>query len=71
MTPWEEHAARVRGSQIADLRYHWDGAYHFGWRNGRFTATRSDNGAVLTAETAAELSELVRLDYCHHPVPRQ
>lgn len=67
MTPWEQQQ-RQRG--LADLHWHWDGAYAFAWDDGKFTATRADDGAVITAGTLLDLKLAVQHDYAARPVPR-
>ncbi|MGH3217940.1 MAG: hypothetical protein ACRDPY_04280 [Streptosporangiaceae bacterium] len=63
----EEHHARIRGSELADLRLRWDEAYEITW-NGRFRAQRLDGSGGVDAETAFELNELLRDDYAEHHV---
>ena len=71
VTPLEEHEHRERHHELALMRWHWDGAYAFDWRAGRYQAVRADNGRVVTAATAAAFREAVRMDYCHQHVPRK
>ena len=68
----EAHHARIRGRELADLRWHWDEAYEISW-DGRFRARRLDGtGSPLDAGTAHGLYELIRDDYSEHPrVPRR
>ncbi len=66
---WEEHLRRLRGRDLADLRLHWDEFYEVSW-DKRFRAARLDDGAVLEADTAAELWELLRIDYSERPISR-
>jgi len=66
---WEEHLRRLRGRDLADLRLHWDEAYEFSW-DKRFRAARLDDGAVVEADNAAELWELLRIDHSERPVRR-
>ena len=70
MTPWEEHEYRQIQSALGDLRWHWDGAYRFGWDGVKCFAVRADTSEMVTAPTPEELAEAVRLDYCAKPVPR-
>jgi hypothetical protein len=70
VTPHEEHEARQRASEVAELRWHWDGAYQFGHDGYRFWARRADNGNVISDPDLSTFRKMVRMDYCHHPVPR-
>ena len=65
----DESLARLRGRDIADLRWHWDEAYDITW-DGRFLARRLDDGGYLEADTAEELGERIRRDYTERPVLR-
>jgi hypothetical protein len=65
----DEFLARLRGRDIADLRWHWDEAYDITW-DGCFRARRLDGGGYLEAGTAEELAERIRRDYTERPVPR-
>ena len=57
LTPDEE-------ADLRDLSWHWEGAYGFKVTDGVWSATPLANpSAVLTAESAHELRELVRRDY--------
>jgi len=56
--------------QLADLRWHWDGAYEINWA-GVFRAVRRDNGLALQAGSADELRTLIRFDYTRRPVRRR
>ena len=67
--PTDDVLARLRGRDIADLRWHWDEAYDITW-DGRFRARRLDDGRYLEAGTAEELGERIRLDYTERPVLR-
>jgi hypothetical protein len=67
--PTDDVVARLRGRDIADLRWHWDEAYDITW-DGRFRARRLDDGAILEADTAAELDQRIRRDYVERPVSR-
>jgi hypothetical protein len=64
----QDYLSRERGRQVADLRWHWDESYEITW-NGKFRAKRLD-GAVLEADTAAELQELMICDYSERRVRR-
>jgi hypothetical protein len=66
---WEEHLSRIRSHDLADLRWHWDGAYRIWW-DEKFRAARLDDGAALTAETADDLRELIRGNYRRRHVQR-
>ncbi len=65
MTPEQEHEARQRAFEVARLRWHWDGAYEFGWDGQQYWARRADNGASLSAPDLPTFTWMVRLDYCH------
>lgn len=65
----EEHYARTRGSELANLRLGWDEAYEITW-DGRFRAQRLDGSGRVDAGTAFELNELLRDDYAEHHVAR-
>jgi len=54
--------------QLDDLRYHWDTAYAISQPDADTWAASplSDPATLLTAETAAELRELIRSDYVHN-----
>jgi len=67
---WEEHEARQRQHECASLRWHWDGAYQFGHDGQRYWARRADNGATLSDPDLLAFREMVRMDYCRQPVPR-
>jgi hypothetical protein len=67
--PTDEVVARLRGRDIADLRWHWDEAYDITW-DGRFRARRLDDGAPLDADTAEELDRCIRRAYVERPVSR-
>jgi hypothetical protein len=67
--PMDDVVARLRGRDIADLRWHWDEAYDITW-DGRFRARRLDDGAPLDADTAEELDQRIRRDYVERPVLR-
>ena len=67
--PTDDVAARLRGRDLADLRWHWDEDYDIAW-DGRFRARRLDDGATLAADTAEELDQRIRRDYVERPVLR-
>jgi hypothetical protein len=64
-----DYLSRLRGQELADLRWHWDEAYEITW-DGRFRAKRLDDGGELEADTAAELNELIIRNYSERRVPR-
>jgi hypothetical protein len=66
----DDYEASQRNREIADLAWHWDGAYRITWLDGRFLAQRTDNRTTLTAETAAKLRSKIIADYSTNPVPR-
>ena len=65
----DEVLAALRDRDIADLRWHWDEAYDISW-DGRFRASRRDDGTTLHAGTAEELGKRIRSDYVARPVVR-
>ena len=65
-----DYLSRLRGKDLADLRWHWDEAYEISWGGGRFRAKRLDDGGELEAETAAELNELIIHNHSERRVPR-
>lgn len=66
---WEEYLSRIRGDDLADLRWHWDEAYRIWW-DGKFRAARLDDGATLAADTADDLRELILGNYHQRHVQR-
>jgi hypothetical protein len=64
-----DYVSRLRGKELADLRWHWDEAYEITW-DGRFRAKRLDDGGEVEADTAAELNELIIRNYSERRVPR-
>ena len=52
------------------LIHHYGEAYEINMRRGRYEASRRDDGAVLTADSADALLGLIRADYASRPVPR-
>jgi hypothetical protein len=63
------HVAEIEHA-LADMRWHWDGAYRFGHDGVRYWACRSDSGAAVCNPDLATFRELVRRDYIRQPVPR-
>jgi hypothetical protein len=55
---------------LADMRWHWDGAYRFSHDGVRYWACRADNGAVISHPDLAAFRDLLRRDYICQPVPR-
>ena len=51
-----DYVSWQRGRQLADLRWHWEEAYEITW-DGKFRATRRDDGGKLEADTAEELRQ--------------
>jgi hypothetical protein len=64
-----DYVSWQRGRQLADLRWHWEEAYEITW-DGRFRATRRDDGGKLEAETAEDLRQQMIRDYSERRVPR-
>ena len=64
-----DYLSRLRGQELADLRWHWDKAYDITW-DGKFRAKRLDDGGELEADTAAELNQLIIRNYSKRRVPR-
>ena len=64
-----DYLPRLRGTELADLRWHWDEAYDITW-DGKFRAKRLDDGGELEADTAADLRELIIRNYSERRVPR-
>jgi hypothetical protein len=56
---------------LDNLRWHWGGAYliHY-FKPGRWVAQRKDSHGTISADSPAELLDLIREDYRQHPVPR-
>ena len=51
-------------TSLADLRWHWEGAYLFSYSDGACSAQPVDAPAeILTADSAEALRNLVRQDY--------
>jgi hypothetical protein len=70
MTPTEDHNARIRGTALGHLRYHWGDWFTITWRDGLYHASRIDNPAeAFSAVTPEELNELMRDNYLSRPVP--
>jgi hypothetical protein len=55
---------------LADMRWHWDGAYRFGHDGVRYWACRADNGAAMGHQDLAAFRELIRRNYIRQPVSR-
>jgi len=66
----DDYEATQRDHEIADLAWHWDGAYRISWADGRFIAQRTDNRETLTADSAMELRRKMGDDYSANPIPR-
>ena len=66
----DDYEATQRGRDIADLAWHWEGAYRITYSDGRFIAQRTDNRETLTADNAIELRDKIIDDYCANPIPR-
>ena len=64
-----DYVSWQRGRQLADLRWHWEEAYEITW-DGKFRATRRDDGGKLEADTAEELRQQMICDYSERRVPR-
>jgi hypothetical protein len=56
---------------LAYLCHHYGEAYEINMRHRRYEARRRDDGAVLTADSADALLDLIRADYATHPVSRR
>ena len=56
---------------LAYLCHHYGEAYEVNMRRGRYEARRRDDGAVLTADSADALLDLIRVNYAAHPVSRR
>jgi len=71
-TAYQEYLARQRHHDLVSLDDHWGEAYLLGFDTGegRFVATRRDNGEEIREETADGLRTAIRLDYGEKPVPR-
>jgi hypothetical protein len=59
-----------REAEIAQLRYHWGGAYEISSPNGMFRAMRRDDGSAVSAPTADSHRTEIRADYHARAVPR-
>jgi hypothetical protein len=70
VTPEEEHQRWQRHDECANLRWHWDGAYEFGHDGTRYWARRADNDQIIGDPDLLTFREMIRLDYCHRPVPK-
>jgi hypothetical protein len=67
---YQDDEARQRASEVAELHWHWDGAYQFGHDGYRFWARRTDNGDIISDPDLPVFRQMIRMDYCRHPVPR-
>jgi hypothetical protein len=56
---------------LAYLCHHYGEAYEINMRHRRYEARRRDDGAILTADTAEVLLDLIRADYAARPVSRR
>jgi hypothetical protein len=56
---------------LADLQYHWGGAYLITGAGGHWIAMRRDDGRTLSASGPEELHELMTEDYAAQPVSRE
>jgi hypothetical protein len=55
---------RAQAFDLADLMFHWDTAYKIDFDGALWTAARANNlSHVLTADSADELRQKIRLDY--------
>ena len=61
----------MTGTDLADLQWHWGGAYLITGMSGRWLAQRRDNGQTLTASDPVRLRELITEDYAEQPVSRE
>ena len=55
---------------LADLQFHWSGAYLITGAGGHWLAQRRDDGLTLIASGPEELRELITEDYRVRPVSR-
>ena len=60
----------VSMTPLADLRWHWDGAYLISGVIGYWRAERRDDGRTLTADDPEMLRRAIIADYTAKPVPR-
>jgi hypothetical protein len=70
MTAAVGHGRHLAEGALDALRWHWDGAYDFGWDGARCFARRADTGELVSAPTPEALNGAVGRDYCVRPVPR-
>jgi hypothetical protein len=71
MTPAGEHAARLRGHELAILQWHWDDFYDIGVDPGEgcvWRATRRDGHGEVHCRTPEDLRDAIVEDYLHMPV---
>ncbi len=57
-------------AELEGLRWHWGEAYEITRTFGMYRAVRRDNGAAVTARSAAKLLREISADYQTCPVPR-
>lgn len=57
--------------ELAELRYHWGGAYQFWTAQGTWFAQRADNLRIIRADSPGTLRQKIILDYGRKPVPRE
>jgi hypothetical protein len=65
-----QNAAAARNAALADLDFHWGGAYDVAAGAGGWMARRRDDGRPLVAGSPDELRALILADYSARPVPR-
>jgi hypothetical protein len=59
-------------NSLADLRWHWEGAYEFSYSDGTWSAQPADAPAeILTADSAEALRTLVRQDYAERQLRKK
>jgi len=63
-------AEAARDAALADLDFHWGGAYDIAAGVGGWVAKRRDNGWPLVGGSPDELHALILADYSAQPVPR-
>jgi hypothetical protein len=66
----ETFEPQTRAVSYGYLSYNWSSAYRIRVRLGVWSATRRDNERVLTADSAEELLDKIRLDYLRKRIPR-
>lgn len=75
MDDYERYIAETRARDLRALRWNWEDdegrtAYEFDWDGVQFSATRTDDGAVIKRLTTTELRDAVLADYAARPVKR-